>query len=419
MKEHIYSTLKKLQAQMQVLSRLLGQQLALQRSRLASLYWSRSAEQRHRIRLAAIAFAILSLGIVVGRITDVNRAVQIEKSDKALKVQKNGALELKLPGITLNSDIYVFTEAQAAEVPIEIKVPGKLAFNAEKSKVLSARVPGRVERIYAFDGASVNPGSPILELYSPEFISAQQEYLLSSKTATILAKNQALGDLMVDAKITKDAAANRLRNMGVSDQDIAQLATHEKTQANLIMRSPIAGVVIKRNTEPGAFVNAGDVVASLADPKALWFLGNVFEKDIRMLSIGQQLILKTEAYPDREFIAQANYISPSIDPETRALLIRADINNADGLLRPDMFMSAKLMIGKGLAVVVPQSAIVRIREMRYAIVRVAPDTFRRLPVKGYDLDGKRFAITDGLSPGLMVLTDGAVLLNDRFAKLED
>ena len=419
MKEQTNSMIKKLQVQMKMLSNMLGQQLTLQRSRLASLYWSRSAEQRHRIRLAAIAFTILSLGIVIGRITDVNRTVQIEKSDKALKVEKSGVLELKLPGVTLNTEIYVFQEAQTAEVPIEIKVPGRLAFNAEKSKVLSARVPGRVERIYAFDGASVNPGSPILELYSPEFISAQQEYLLSSKTATILAKNQSLGDLLADAKITQDASANRLRNMGVSDQDIAQLAANGKTQANLVMRSPIAGVVIKRNTEPGAFVNTGDVLTSLADPKALWFLGNVFEKDIRLLSSGQQLILKTEAYPDREFVAQANYVSPSIDPETRALLIRADVNNADGLLRPDMFMSAKLIVGKGLAVVVPQSAIVRIREMRYAIIRVAPDTFRRLPVKGYDLDGKRFAITEGVSPGLMLLIDGAVLLNDRFAKLED
>ena len=138
-----------------------------------------------------------------------------------------------------------------------------------------------------------------------------------------------------------------------------------------------------------------------------------------MVAVGQQLILKTEAYPDREFIAQANYVSPGIDPETRALLIRADVNNADGLLRPDMFMSAKLMIGKGLAVVVPQSAIIRIREMRYAIVQVKPETYRRLPVKGYDLDAKHFAITEGLSPGLSVLIDGAVLLNDRFAKLED
>jgi Cu(I)/Ag(I) efflux system membrane fusion protein len=393
--------------------------LAPQQKRIASLYWSRSLEQRHRIRLAAFAFAILSLGIVLGRMSDVNRDVQIEKSDKALKVEKSGALELNLPGVTLNPEIYVFKTAEAVEVPIEIKVPGRLAFNAEKSKVVSARVPGRVERIYAFDGAPVQSGSPLLELYSPEFNSAQQEYLLTSKTADILAKNQAMGDLMQDAKMTQDAATNRLRNIGVSNQEIVQLGTSKQVQPNLLIRSPIQGVVTKRNVEPGAVVNSGDVLASLADPKALWFLGNIFEKDLRMVAVGQQLILKTEAYPDREFIAQANYVSPGIDPETRALLIRADVNNADGLLRPDMFMSAKLMIGKGLAVVVPQSAIIRIREMRYAIVQVKPETYRRLPVKGYDLDAKHFAITEGLSPGLSVLIDGAVLLNDRFAKLED
>lgn len=419
MKDQFRSGTKKVAEQLSQLQQKLGQQFAHLRGNLADLYWNRSPEQRQRIRLAAFAFAILSLGIVLGRLTDINRAVQIDKSDKTLKVEKSGTLELKLPGVTLNPEIYVFKEAKTTEVPIEIKVPGRLAFNAEKSKVISARVAGRVERIFAFDGAAVNQGSPILEMYSPEFNSAQQEYLLASKTASILGKNQAMGDLMQDAKMTQDAASNRLRNIGVSDQEIAQLGSNQRTQSNLLIRSPIQGVVIKRNTEPGAFVNSGDVLASLADPKALWFLGNVFEKDIRLLSSGQQLILKTEAYPDREFVAQTNYVAPSVDPETRALLIRADVNNDDGLLRPDMFMSAKLLVGKGLAVVVPQSAIVRIREMRYAIVRVSPDTFRRLPVKGYDLDGKRFAITDGLGAGLMVLTDGAVLLNDRFAKLED
>jgi membrane fusion protein, copper/silver efflux system len=419
LKDQFRTGTKKAAEQMSRLQQKLGGQFAHLRENLAALYWNRTPEQRQRIRMAAFAFAILSLGIVLGRMTDINRNVQIDKSDKTLKVEKSGTLELKLPGVTLNPSIYVFQEAKTTEVPIEIKVPGRLAFNAEKSKVISARVAGRVERIFAFDGAAVNLGSPILEMYSPDFNSAQQEYLLASKTAGILGKNQAMGDLMQDAKMTQDAAANRLRNIGVSDQEIAQLGSNQKTQTNLLIRSPIQGVVIKRNTEPGAFVNSGDVLASLADPKALWFLGNVFEKDIRLLSSGQQLILKTEAYPDREFIAQTNYVAPSVDPETRALLIRADVNNADGLLRPDMFMSAKLLVGKGLAVVVPQSAIVRIREMRYAIVRVAPDTFRRLPVKGYDLDGKRFAITDGLGAGLMVLTDGAVLLNDRFAKLED
>ena len=89
--------------------------------------------------------------------------------------------------------------------------------NAEKSKVLSARAPGRVERIYAFDGAEVNVGSPVVELYSPEFISAQQEYLLSSKTAHVLESSKTMSDLLGDARITQQAAANRMRNLGAGD----------------------------------------------------------------------------------------------------------------------------------------------------------------------------------------------------------
>jgi membrane fusion protein, copper/silver efflux system len=196
LKDQFRSGTKKAAELLGQLQQKLGGQFVRLRENLAALYWNRSPEQRQRIRMAAVAFAILSLGIVLGRLTDINRAVQIDKSDKTLKVEKNGTLELKLPGVTLNPEIYVFKEAKTSEVPIEIKVPGRLAFNAEKSKVISARVAGRVERIFAFDGAAVNQGSPILEMYSPEFNSAQQEYLLASKTASILGKNQAMGDLM-------------------------------------------------------------------------------------------------------------------------------------------------------------------------------------------------------------------------------
>ena len=190
---------------------------------LAGLYWNLSPQNRYRVRLAAFAFAILSLGIVVGRVTNVNRAVKIEASDKALKVESSGILELKLPGVTLNPEIYVFQTAEKVQVPVNIKVPGRLAFNAEKSKVLSARAPGRVERIYAFDGAQVEIGSPIVELYSPEFLSAQQEYLLSSRTAKVLESNQSLGDLLGDARITQQAAANRMRNLGAGEGEIKGL----------------------------------------------------------------------------------------------------------------------------------------------------------------------------------------------------
>ena len=396
-----------------------GHRLQVVLASIAGLYWNLSPLNRHRVRLAAFAFAILSMGIVLGRITIVNRIVKIEASDKALKVEKSGILELKLAGVKLNPEIYVFQTAEKVQVPIDIKVTGRLAFNAEKSKVLSARAPGRVEHIYAFEGAEVNVGSPVAEIYSPEFVSAQQEYLLSSRTAKVLETSKTMSDLLGDARITQEAAANRIRNLGAGDADIKAIEGTGKTQANLIMRSPLKGVVVKRSVEPGSAVNSGDVIATLADPKQLWFLGNVFEQDLRLIKQGQKLTLQVEAFPDKEFVAYANYLAPAIDPQTRALLIRAEIENADNLLRPDMYASAKLTTGMADAIVVPQTAVVRIREMRYVIIKVGEETFRRIPVKGYDLNSKAFAITEGVESGSRILAEGAVLLNDRFAKQED
>ena len=396
-----------------------GHHLQVAFASISGLYWNLSPQNRQRVRLVAVAFAILSIGIVLGRITNVNRTVKIEASDKALKVDKSGILELKLPGIKLNPEIYTFQTAIKVQVPVDIKVPGRLAFNAEKSKVLSARAPGRVERIYAFDGAEVNIGSPVVELYSPEFISAQQEYLLSSKTARVLESTKTMSDLLGDARITQQAAANRMRNLGAGDVDIRSIEATGRTQNNLIMRAPLKGVVVKRNVEPGSAVSSGDVIATLADPKQLWFLGNVFEQDFRFVKPGQKMVLQVEAYPGKEFVAYANYLAPTVDPQTRSLLIRADIENNDDLLRPDMYASAKLTTGMADAIVVPQTAVVRIREMRYIIIKVGDDAYRRLPVKGYDLNSKTFAITEGVEPGSRILAEGAVLLNDRFAKQED
>ena len=412
--------LEKILALIKPLSASVMSRLRVFKDQVFAMYWDLTPDNRQRVRLAAFAFAILMLGFLVGRITNITRTVGIEIPEKIeLKVEKSGAIELKLPNLNLNPAIYQFQVVQKAQVPEELKVPGRLAFNAEKSKVLSARIPGRVERIYAFEGALVQTGSPIVELYSPEFLSAQQEFLLATKTTQVLSGKQTLSDVLGDAQITVQAAGNRLRNLGASDQDIQNLSKNEKGQPNLIMRSPLQGVVVKRNVDPGAFVNSGDVVATLADPKQLWFLGNVFEQDMRLISRGQKLVLRTEAYPDREFIAYANYIAPAIDPVTRALLIRCDVDNSAGLLRPDMYVSAKLTTGMTEAYVLPQTAIIRVRETKYVIMRIASDTFRRVPVKGYDIDNKTYAVTEGLMPNANVLIDGAVLLNDRFARQED
>jgi membrane fusion protein, copper/silver efflux system len=419
LKDKLKTILQRASAEIQKLREKFAARIAANTNEIHRSYWALPPETRARLRFIIICISILLLGIVIGLFVNVNRPVKLEKTDRSLKVESTGVMELKLPGLNLNPNIYVFSEAVQTEVPIDLSMPGRLTFNAEKSKVLSARAAGRVERIDAFDGASVKVGSPVLEMYSPDFISAQQEYLLSSKTTKILENNQALGDLLSDSKITQEAAANRIRNLGAGDGDIKSLEKTGKTQTNLTVRSPIDGVVVKRSVEPGAFANIGDLLVTLADPKALWFLGNVYEQDIAKIQKGQTIILRTEAYPDKIFTAKTNFIAPTIDPDTRALVIRCDVDNSEGLLRPDMFASGKLQVGSTKAVVLPQTAIVRIREMRYVIIKTGSDTYKRFAVKGYDLDGKQFAVTEGVDPGMQVLTDGAVLLNDRFAKQEE
>lgn len=385
---------------------------------VSKAYWELSPEKRYRIRLALFAFGILVLGFIAGRLTTVHRIIKTEQQEKEIVVDRSGIISLSMPGINLNPEIYRFEKATPQKVPEEIKVPGRLVFNAEKGKLLSARVSGRVERIFSFEGASIDVGSPVIELYSPEFNSAQQEFLLTHQTVKILSQNSSLTNLLADAKITQDAAANRLRNLGFADSDILSLERSGKTSPNLLMRSPLKGVVVKRNVEPGAIVGSGEPLVFLADPKALWFTGNVFEQDARLIERGQRMRIHLEAYPDREIIVQVNYVSPTVDAQSRGIMIRADINNTDGSLRPDMFANAKLQIGTTQAIVVPQTAIVRDKEAIYAFVRTGPENYRRIIVKGFDFDGKRYAITDGIEPNTEILVKGAVLLNERFTKQE-
>lgn len=385
---------------------------------ISDAYWQLSPDKRYRIRLASFAFGILVLGFVAGRLTTVHRVIKTEQQDKEIVVDKSGIISLAMPGVALNPEIYQFEKAAFQPVPQEIKVPGRLVFNAEKGKLLSARVPGRVERIFAFEGAAIDVGSPIIELYSPEFNSAQQEFLLTYQTVKILGESNSLTNLLADAKITQEAAVNRLRNLGYAESDIKSLEKSGKTSPNLLMRSPLKGVVVRRNVEPGAIVSSGDPLLFLADPKALWFTGNIFEQDARLIERGQRIRIYLEAYPDREVIAKVNYVSPTVDSQSRGILIRADIENADGSLRPDMYANGKLQIGTTQAIVVPQTAIVRDKETLYAFVRTSPENYRRIMVKGFDFDGKRFAVTEGIEPNTEILVKGAVLLNERFTKQE-
>jgi membrane fusion protein, copper/silver efflux system len=301
-------------------------------------------------------------------------------------------------------------------VPVELSTPGKLAYNAERTKLASARVAGRLDHILQFEGALVREGQPIAELYAPDYISAQKEYLLALNTARQL-KGSNMKDLQEDADATVQSAAGRLHVLGMSDADVAQIAKRGTPAEHLTLRAPISGTIVKRNMDPGAFLNVGDSFMSIVDTRVLWFTGNVYENDIASVRIGQPISLHTSAYPDREFTGRVSFIAPNIDPATHTLTVRCDVPNNDGLLRPEMYATARIQTGTGQATVVPKSALVKDHGSYFVIVQSDATHFKRVEVHGKDIgtDGN-FAVTAGLEASSQVVVRGAALLNEMIVK---
>lgn len=305
--------------------------------------------------------------------------------------------------------------ATKARVPDGTPISGKLAFDAEHLHLVSSRVAGRLDRILVFEGAKVGAGQPVAELYSPDWISAQNELLLARNTLRTLA-SAGQPDLLEDAKATEQSARNRMKVLGAADGDIAQVAKTGVVSNYLTLRAPIAGTVTKRNMDPGAFLNVGDNFMTVSDTSHVWFVGNIYEQDYARIKIGQTLELQAPALPGRTFRGTVNFIGTNLDPVTHTLPIRCTVPNGDGALRPELFVSATLVTGEKDVVVVPKAAVVTARQASYVFVEETQGRFRRVAVTASPLPDGRMAVASGLKGDEQVVVEGATLINEIMAR---
>lgn len=306
-------------------------------------------------------------------------------------------------------------QVELSEVPEAVTLSGKLAFDAEHLHLISSRVAGRLDRILLFEGAKVSVGQAVAELYSPEWISAQTEYLLARNTVRALATTKQT-DLLEDAKFTEQSVINRMKVLGASDADVAQLSKTGVVNTHLALRAPIAGTVTQRSMDPGAFLNVGDNFMTVADTRRIWFIGNFYEQDYSKVKLGQTLELQVPALPGKTFKGTVNYIGTMIDPNTHTLPVRCTVDNSSGELRPELFGSATLTTGMRQVVVVPKSAIVSIKQASFVVVEREPGVYRRVPVTSITLVDGRVAVSSGLSGGERVVIEGATLVNESIGR---
>jgi cobalt-zinc-cadmium efflux system membrane fusion protein len=336
---------------------------------------------------------------------------------------------------------------------------GKIALDDDLTTPVYSPYSGRVTRLFARAGDAVRQGDPLFAIAASEFVQGQND--LISAVATLrtaqaqlnlartnekrqhdlyLAQGGSLKDWQqsqVDlataqgglhsAEIAVGAVRNRLRILGKSDREIDAIENATDLQQisdEAIVGAPISGTITQRQIGLGqnivgatASSGASGPVFSIGDLSKVWLVANAREVDAPALHVGDPVEVRVLAFPGRVFRARLTYVAPSIDPTIHRLPVRAEVENSDGELKPEMFASFRIITGAGQSAPgVPEEAVVY--EGQTAHVWVADDTNKTVAIRqirvGRVTDGF-VEVLDGLKPGEKVVTAGALFIDRAVA----
>jgi membrane fusion protein, copper/silver efflux system len=300
-------------------------------------------------------------------------------------------------------------EVGNVELPGILETSGQITYDDRKVSAIVSRVQGRIEQTRVSLWDNVQRGEKILALYSPDFMTAQSEYLQARQSSKMTTTTGAGGGLSDFSRVLSLAAKRKLELLGMSDADIAAIKAPDPT---VWMRAPISGIVVGNKAKRGMAVNPGDVLFSLGTLKDVWITGDIYEENLARVHVGQEMSAITTAYPDEVFNGVIARISPNVDPTTHTAQIRCEVQNPDSKLKPQMLAKVTILTQPGRALIVPLDALVFETDVYYAFVEVSPGTYERreVSIKSWSKPGYA-RVVSGLKAGDRVVSGEALRVN--------
>jgi cobalt-zinc-cadmium efflux system membrane fusion protein len=326
---------------------------------------------------------------------------------------------------------------------------GKIAVDEDRSTPVFSPYAGRVTKLLARPGDSVVQGQPLFVIEAADTVQAQNDFVAAvtglnkAKSQLDLARIQdtrardlfegkaiplkdyqqtqaalisAQNDLR-SGEIALEAARNRLRILGLSDDAITTFQNKGIISREVTIYAPLSGTVVQRKVGPGQYVNSGasDPVFVIGDLSTVWLTAFVRETESSLVSVGQEISFGVLALPGRELTARINYVSAAIDPATRRLLVRATIDNPGGLLKPEMFANVTIYSPGGHpAIGVPKQALIYEGNQVRVWVAHADKTIELRQIKTGLINGDLVEVQGNLKPGEQIVTKGSLFI-DRAA----
>ena len=305
---------------------------------------------------------------------------------------------------------------EKGSIPIEIRTVGSLSHNPEKLYSVNTKFTGWIEKSYYNNiGEHVQRGDVLFEIYSPDLVTTQQEYLAA---LVYLQKLSSSGypDAVDRARSLLEAARERLRYWDITEDQIRELEEMRKARRTLKILSPASGFIVEKMTDSleGMQLTPGMTAYKLADHTTLWTEVELYEHQIQHLRLGQSVRVKVDSFPDRTWRGRIVLFDPAVNPQTRTLKAYVEVDNKDLKLRPQMY--ANILIrppGVSGVVKVPQQAILHSGERSVVIVQKEKGVFEPREVElGLAGDGYQ-AVRSGLQPGEIIVTSSQFLIDSE------
>jgi membrane fusion protein, heavy metal efflux system len=314
-----------------------------------------------------------------------------------------------------------------------LETSGKVAFNEERLVRVHAPVTGRVVEVLARPGDTVEPGTKLFVIESPELSAAKADYAKAVADGERAEKALGLTRELVEAKAIaqkelrdadneyrkalaeRERATARLRTLGVTEERFRDIASRADAGTTVTVTAPRSGVLVERNISPGQVVAYGqsDTPVNLfviADLSTMWVVADVYEPDVARVRLGQAVTVTLPCCPGERFEGKVTYIADSVDPQTRTLKVRVVVPNRGRALKAEMFVKVALDTGAARVLAVPQSAVHRDGGKPFLLVEHAKGEYERRPVGlGSDL-GEWVEVVNGVDPRESIVTTGGILL---------
>lgn len=313
---------------------------------------------------------------------------------------------------------------------------GQIALNGDTTTQVFSPYSGRVVRVLASPGEYVKQGAPLLRVEASEFVQAQSDLLNTAATLKLARINEERKHAAYDSKggslqdwqqaqvdlaaaeTASTSAANRLRILGKTNQEIAAIETAKRTDAATHVVAPIGGIVTDRQVGPGQYIQSGasSPVFSIGDLSTVWLVAAVPETDAPFIERGQTVEVRVLALPGQVFKAELTAIGAQVDPVTRRVPVRATLTNPDGKLKPQMFASFSIITsGDSQAPAVPEEAIVREGDQARVWIVAQDNTLVLRSIHIGRSNEGMVEVLDGLKAGERIVTRGSLFI-DRAAR---